>query len=139
MGRVTLLSYGASKITAVVHLQSCTESGRMLLTHAGRRGSSRLLAMLTLTLTLYVHSLPHETHVKRRAKGMGELQSTLRDAWRSQFGKGKILCVVVFGLFSRSFSSFGKFVSYATGLDVSTGPWALFVSSVLCTCLFCFS
>ena len=87
--------------------------------------------MLTLTLTLYVLSFPHETRVKRRAKGMGELQSTLRDAWGSQFGKGKILCLVVFGLFSRSFASFSKFVSYCPGLDVSTGPSALFVSSVL--------
>ena len=92
------------------------------------RDSSRLLAVLTLTLTLTVHSFTHETQVKRRAKGRGELQSTLRDAWKSQFGQCKFLFVVVFDPFSCCFASLGKRVSYSTGLDISTGAWALFVS-----------
>ena len=52
-------------------------------TQMGGTANSESLYLLSKT----VHSFTHETQVKRTAKGRGEVQSALRDAWKSKFGK----------------------------------------------------
>ena len=61
-------------------VRSSLEEVRSYLYAKGGNGEySQSLFLLSRT----VHSFTHETQVKRRAKGRGEVQSTLRDAWKS--------------------------------------------------------
>lgn len=84
-------------------VRSRLEEVRSYLYAKGGNGEySESLFLLSRT----VHSFTHETQVKRRAKGRGEVQSTLRDAWKSQFGDA-VLWVKVAGAIC-CFAQLGK-------------------------------